>query len=233
MKKKYQIRKTLTAPELGQDWIKPPWDKANIMQINEVRKESSDHHPQTELKLLYNNRFLFGMFRVKDKFVKAVHNGFQSSVSKDSCVEFFIKTKPGGGYFNFEFNCSGVMLCFYIVDPTRVPEEKQKTFKTPKEFVDYTPLSIADLESVDIYHSLPEKIDPEISEPTEWFLSFKIPFNLLEKYAGSLGDLSGNTWEANCYKCGSETSHPHWLSWNPIKEKDFHLPECFGELIFE
>ena len=37
---------------------------------------------------------------------------------------------------------------------------------------------------------------------------------------------------ANVYKCGDRTSHPHWMSWNPVRTLNFHAPDEFGQLIF-
>lgn len=233
MKKSYQIKKAKGIPILDADWDSPEWQNANVLEVNISRKESSSHHPQTELKLLYTNQSIFGLFRVQDKYVRAIRSGFQDNVCQDSCVEFFFKPKPDGGYFNCEFNCSGAMLCFYIVDNTRTSEEEQAELPGPNDFIDYTPLKDSELATVKIYHSMPGKVDPEISDDTEWFLGFEITLTMLEKYTGELGDLSGQTWEANCYKCADETSHPHWISWNPINEKNFHAPECFGEMKFE
>ena len=223
MKKIYQVKKTVSPPELNPAWNKGIWGQANVMVLNEVRVESSEHHPHTELKLLHNSQSIFGMFRVQDQYVRAVRNGYQTSVSNDSCVEFFFKPKTEGGYFNFEFNCSGAMLCYYIVDPTRIREDIRESCKPPGEFVDYTPLSFSDLRQVKIYHSMPDKVDPEITRHVKWFLGFELPLGMLRKYSGDSGGLSGKIWEANCYKCASESSHPHWLSWNPIDKKDFHL----------
>lgn len=233
MKKNYIIKQAKSIPVLNAGWDGPEWRSANILEINTVREESSSHHPQTNLKLLYNNRAVYGLFRVKDKYVRATRTGFQGSVCRDSCVEFFFKPKSDGGYFNCEFNCSGAMLCFYIVDNTRISDEERKKLPPPNEFVDYTPLATADLEKVRIHHSMPDQVKPEIADDTEWFLGFELPLEILEKYTGKLGDLTGQQWEANCYKCADETSHPHWISWNPLNEKNFHCPECFGVMKFE
>jgi hypothetical protein len=141
----------------------------------------------------------------------------------DSCVEFFLQPKPDRGYFNFEFNCGGSLLCYYIVDPVRVPGG----------FRDFTPLPEADGRQVAIYHSMPPRVEPEIAEPTEWRLEFSIPFSVLEKWVGPVGRVGGQEWRANLYKCGDETSHPHWASWAPVDELNFHLPRCFGTIQFE
>ena len=55
------------------------------------------------------------------------------------------------------------------------------------------------------------------------------------------GDLTITEFEngmkiyANCYKCGDETVHPHFIAWNKIENDivDFHQPEHFGLMVLE
>jgi hypothetical protein len=77
---------------------------------------------------------------------------------------------------------------------------------------------------------MPPVIEPEITTPVTWCAQFSIPMSLLENYTGSLGNFNGVTWHANFYKCADKTSHPHWVTWNPISATNYHLPECFGTL---
>ena len=80
--------------------------------------------------------------------------------------------------------------------------------------------------------SLPKTVDPEISEAVRWQVNFFIPFAVLEEYVGALGSVEGQEWRGNFYKCADEGSHPHWASWAPVDEFNFHLPRCFGSLRF-
>lgn len=145
-----------------------------------------------------------------------------SDVWKDSCVEFFVQPKSAKGYFNFEFNCGGAFLVCYIVDWTR----------TVTMFKDFTRVPEPLAKNVSVKSSLPKVVDPEIQEPCDWTLGFFIPFSLLEHYVGPLGKIEGQTWRGNFFKCADETSHPHWASWSPVDELNFHLPRCFGDLEF-
>jgi hypothetical protein len=140
----------------------------------------------------------------------------------DSCVEIFLQPRPDKGYFNFEFNCGGSLLCYYVVDPTRVTGG----------FRDYTPIPESDGQQITIYHSMPPKVEPEIDAPTEWCLEFFIPFSLFESKVGPVSPVSGRAWRANLYKCGDDTSHPHWAAWAAVDELNFHLPRCFGTIRF-
>ena len=84
-----------------------------------------------------------------------------------------------------------------------------------------------------VYHSLPQTMPIEIPVPLEWCVEYFVPNALLERYVGPLGPPEQRRWRGNFYKCGDETSHPHWASWNPIERFDFHQPECFAPLTFE
>ncbi|MFA7185078.1 MAG: carbohydrate-binding family 9-like protein, partial [Victivallales bacterium] len=100
------------APDVKLDapWDGAAWETANIININIFRDRSSDHHPEVQCKLLYNENGIYGLFQVKDKYVRSVSTKFQDGVCGDSCVEFFVEPGGGKGYLNFEFNCGGNML---------------------------------------------------------------------------------------------------------------------------
>jgi hypothetical protein len=194
------------------------WEHADIAHVDHFRPESSDHRPRTEARLLYDRENVFGQFRVQDRYVRCVHAGLNAPVYKDSCVEFFVQPNRRG-YFNFEINCGGALRTYFIRDPRRVGDG----------FKDFSILSDDDLQRVDVQHSLPARIEPEMETPTAWSVEFRIPRALLEKYSGPVDQ----AWRGNFYKCGDETSHPHWASWSPVDRMNFHLPECFGTLLFE
>jgi hypothetical protein len=60
-----------------------------------------------------------------------------------------------------------------------------------------------------------------------------VPFAFFERYVGKTPLLPGDRWRANFYKCGDATSHPHWASWSPVRELNFHRPDDFGTILFE
>lgn len=200
----------------------PLWQPAEILAINQFRPEGSAHRPLTSLRLLHDNHAIYGLFRVQDQYVRCRHGAYGDPVYQDSCVEFFARPKPDAGYFNFEFNCGGAFLCNYITDETKVAGGFRESVR----------LSADEVKSVRVATSLPSVVEPEIGQPVSWWLIFAIPVPALEQFVGPVGALSGQTWRANAFKCGDETSHPHWASWTPLDERNFHLPRCFGELTF-
>jgi hypothetical protein len=218
----YTVHNTSEPPPLDGGWEHPSWQRAETLEINQFRPESSEHHPLTQARFLYTLSAIFGIYRVEDRYVRCAHTEFQDPTHLDSCAEFFVQPRADQGYFNFEFNCGGALLVFYITDWTRLPEG----------FVKYSHLTRREARMVPVYHSLPELVEPEITEPVTWELAFQIPVALLENYTGEVGSLRGQRWRANAFKCGDGTSHPHWASWSAVDELNFHLPRCFGEFVF-
>jgi hypothetical protein len=190
--------------------------------VDQVRIESSSHHPPTRFALLHDTRNLYLRFDVDDRYVKAVHSGFHAPVYKDSCVEFFVRPRPDGGYFNFELNAGGSLLLSYIENWKRTPEGFEKFRMVSPELCC----------QIEILNSLPHIVQPEITTPLHWNVSLKIPLSLLEAHTGRISTTPGSRWRGNFYKCADETSHPHWMSWSPVKELNFHAPDDFGELCF-
>ena len=221
--KSYRVGRSGGSVGLDAAWDSPAWKKVPALKVASFRPESSEHRPKVQVKLQHDGAGICGAFKVEDQYVRCVASKFQDPVCLDSCVEFFVRPREDKGYINFEFSGDGTLLCKFIEDWTRVPGGFGKS-------VDLTP---ADGRQVSIWHSLPNIVEPEIAEPTTWYLSFRIPFALLEKYIGPLGPVSGQEWRANFFKCGDRTSHPHWASWSPVDALNFHLPHCFGRLVFE
>lgn len=219
----YHVKKASIRPALSGQWDSGAWEAVTSVELSHFREESSSNRPRTRAKLLHSPQGINGIFRVEDSYVRCVHDSYGEPVYKDSCVEFFVKPKETHGYFNFEFNCGGTLLCSYIVDPTR----------THDGFMDFVRLPEAEGRLVEIYHSMPGVVEPEIAGPVTWIIEFFLPFTLIEKYVGPPGVISGQEWKANFYKCGDETSHPHWASWSPVEELNFHMPRCFGTICFE
>ena len=173
---KYIIHKTADKPSHNGQWESAVWQQADVLHIEHFHPCSSGHRPTTDAKLLYDNDNLYVLFRVADQYVKAVYTEFQDPVCNDSCVEFFVMPTPlllpsedrtQEGYFNFEINCIGTMLLYYIEDPIRTDTGFQKS----------TPVTIAHVRGITIFHSLSGVIKKEIATPTEWYIEYNIPFS--------------------------------------------------------
>ncbi|MFH1980992.1 MAG: carbohydrate-binding family 9-like protein [Pseudomonadota bacterium] len=216
-----KVTRLANPPKGDSNWDNPPWKDIASEQILNHMGKRPDHFPKAAVKIAYDDMAIWVMFRVEDRYVRAVAKAHQDSVCRDSCVEFFFT--PGAdvsrGYFNFEMNCGGTMLFHFQPLPGKgrieVPE--------------------SELNKISSAHSLPRIVDPEITESVTWTVEYRIPTAMLEKYCPVTPPAPNVLWRANFYKCADETSHPHWLTWSPVDLPDpnFHVPQSFGILKFE
>lgn len=220
----YTIKHAEVVPKLKGDWDGPAWKNAPVLTVSHFSKLGSGHKPKTQAKVVYTEQGLYVHFRVEDRYVRSIATEYRGKVWEDACVEFFVQPRLGRGYFNFEINCGGTMLLSYH-------EDKQWKGK-PLRAGGGVPIELAN--RVIIWHSMPNIVEPEQKEPTTWQVEYFIPYTLLEAYLGSLGDVGGQVWRANFYKCAENNSHPHWGSWALMPEgSDFHSPQYFSDIKFE
>lgn len=217
----YRVRRMKDNPTIDADWEKPPWRGVPPVTLEYYMGDEPAHQPRVQARAAYDDQFLYVIWKVEDRYVRARRTKHQQDVYRDSCVELFFT--PGGapeerGYFNLETNCAGVKLF-----GAHIVGDKDGKF-TAEDFARIVTAS-----------SLKGPIDREIVEPTTWTLEYKIPLNLLEKHARIERPGPGVTWRANFYKCADDSSHPHWLTWSPVTnaKPSFHLPRYFGTLEFE
>jgi hypothetical protein len=220
----YTIRKTNMRPGLDGAWDKSAWQHADMVAVDQFLPGGSDHRPVTHAKVLYDADRIYVAFRVRDRFVRCLATEYQGPVYADACVEFFVRPREDKGYFNFEMNCGGTLLLRNVTDPTRVGDE----------LAEYTNVPWSLASQIQVYHSMPKTVEPEIADPVEWVVEYSVPFALFESFVGPLGDLAGQEWRANFYKCAENNSHPHFASWSPIHgELNFHQPQFFAPIRFE
>lgn len=198
------------------------WAGLPALNVAAFRPESSSHRPLTQLKLLNTPMALCGLFRVQDAFVRSRYTRFQDPVYRDSCVEFFLQPREGGGYFNLECNAGGCLRIFWITDPAREGDG----FRACRV------LSESEGNQIAVHSSLPAVVEPEQVGALVWYLRFSLPWALIESVSGAARPRPGECWRANAYKCGDETSQPHWAAWSPVPALNFHDPASFGHLLF-
>lgn len=220
----YVVKRATAPPPLGAAWDGPAWKNANVADVACFRPESSSHRPVARVKTLYDAHGIYVFFHVDDRYVRCLADTYQGPVYKDACVEFFVEPKPGRGYFNFEMNCGGTLLLRHVTDPAR----------DGGDLAAYTNVPWEAAAKIQVHHSMPATVEPEMQEPVTWTVSYCVPVALFEKYLGVIGDPAGQRWRGNFYKCAENNSHPHFASWAPVGgELNFHQPDCFGVLQFE
>jgi hypothetical protein len=219
----YRVRRLARPLAIDADWSKPAWADAAVGELTFHMGDKPEHFPRTQFKAQYDDAALYVIFRVEDRYVRAVAEKHNDPVCTDSCVEFFFSPVDDvrQGYFNLEVNCGGTMLLHY----QRAAQVEQR------------PIGAEQLALIEVGCSLPRRVDPELVEPTTWTVEYRLPF---DAFAAAFPQefprpTSGTAWKGNFYKCGDRTSRPHWLTWAPVDrpQPDFHRPEFFGRLEFD
>jgi len=217
----YRVVRLEKAMKIDGIWNKPQWEKVDPINISNFMGQKPEFKPVAIAKMMYDDKNLYLIFRVKDRFVRCITNEYNGPVWEDSCVEFFFSpdTSLPLLYFNLEVNCGGTPLMRYNLIPRK----------------EFAKLEVEDIKKIEIAHSLPEIIDPEITEPVTWTIEYRIPISMLEKYAGVTHPKPGISWRANFYKVAENTSNPHYMTWSVVDniKPDFHLPQFFGLLEFK
>jgi hypothetical protein len=201
-------------------WDKPQWSNITALKIENRMGDEPRFRPLTEAKVRYDATNVYVIFRVHDKYVKSTVTDYNGHVSGDSCVEFFFAPNAGEPlhYFNLEVNAGGTPLIFFIKNP----------------WTDYVKLPDEAIKRIEIAHSLPAVVDPEIKEEVTWTIEYKIPLDMLKGFTNVTMPAPGVSWHANFYKTGSDTSNPHYYTWSPVSNPvpNFHLPAYFGQINF-
>lgn len=217
----YIVKRLKEPMKIDGDWNKPEWNYADIIRIDNYMGEIPAFRPTAMAKMLYDNDNVYLIFKVDDCYVRSVIEIYNGPVSTEACVEFFFSpdTNLPLNYFNLEINAGGTPLMAHHI------------FSQKK----YDKFSDEDLAKIEIAHSLPKRVDPEITQPVTWTIEYKLPIVLLEKYASVSRPKSNTTWKANFYKTASQGSNPHWITWSVVENEkpSFHLPQFFGQLQFQ
>jgi hypothetical protein len=216
----YQVKKLKGSLNIDGNWDKAQWKRAKSISMTKAMGKLPAFIPQTEAKMMYDDANVYVIFRVKDRYVRSVVQEYNGNVSSDSCVEFFFSPDANTPlkYFNLEVNAGGTPLIFYVTEP----------------WTGFVKLQPDEIKEIEIAHSLPSRVDPEIKEPVTWTIEYRIPLSLLRKYSNVSQPGPGVKWKANFYKTASKNSNPHYLTWSFVDhpKPNFHLPQFFGTLIF-
>nr|WP_321486905.1 carbohydrate-binding family 9-like protein [uncultured Draconibacterium sp.] len=178
-------------------------------------KNAFPYRPDIKFRIAHTGNEIWLKFYVQEKNILALETEINGDVYKDSTVEFFISI-DGKNYYNFEFNCIGTPHVGY--GPGRGNR---------------TPILPEMINQIDIESSLGNQPFAEKSGDFSWEMMICIPTQCFA--FDKVQSLNGLKATANFYKCGDETSDPHFVTWNAIdtENPDYHRPEFFGKISFE
>lgn len=184
---------------------------SDIPEIVITEYIGEDYCPKVVFNATYSEKGFHAHFVTYEKNPRITKTKHLELVNEDSCVEWFMNFDPvhTDRYFNFEVNAGGIANIAFR-----------------KDRYDKTPLSVEDIEMLDI--------KTEIFDDY-WTVDFTVPFELLKKYIPEYEFKKGLEHPANVYKCGDFTEIPHYGCWSMVsREKpDFHIPSYFGKMTIE
>jgi len=188
---------------------------AEFQFIETINWPEYSYKPGVKFKIPYCQNQILLKYYVKEESIRAKETRVNGDVYKDSCVEFFFSTNGKDTYYNFEFNCVGVPHVGYG------PGRANRALIDP-----------GILKLIKVRSSLGNQPFDEKTGGHQWEMMIVIPKECLTHDKDLV--LKGLKANANFYKCGDETSKPHFVTWNPIgtETPDYHQPAYFGELLF-
>jgi hypothetical protein len=172
----------------------------------------SGNAPQqlTAAKLLWNQEYLYVAFKCHDDFVYASYQGFNDRLYEEEVVEVFIDdNRDLKTYLEFEVNPLNAVLHYSLHHNLR------------GQFLKFARVDNRLITAV-------------VQEPADqiWNVEIAIPFAEFVT-ARNIPPQPGDTWLLNLYRIDRpRNGEAEYSAWSPTKKINFHLPECFGELIF-
>ncbi|MCT4598866.1 MAG: carbohydrate-binding family 9-like protein [Vallitalea sp.] len=204
-----------TIKVINEDEIK--WEDINSLIINNYPWYESGLKQSTSVQVVIHNKKIIIKAVCDDIHSYSKETKLNGNVYLDSCFEFFVtpSNNLGGGYYNMEINCCGVLHFSYK------NEEGDKVFCTQQQ-----------ADRILIIPSMKSTTKEECDDDKKWSLYIELPIEVMEEMSGEKVDF--DCWYGNFYRCGGKTE-PQYATWNNIKWDcpQFHLPNQFGKLIIE
>lgn len=214
--------KKLIIPKINTEKAKTPEQISQLLEastqlqeIDTLNWKEFSYKPLLNFRIAHTGNEILLKYYVREKYILARETRINGDVYKDSTVEFFISV-DGRNYYNFEFSCIGTPHVAHG------PGRGNRHYVSPQL-----------LKKIDITSTLGTEPFDEKTGDFYWEIVVSIP---IECFAyDSLKTFDGLKATANFYKCGDETSEPHFVTWSPVKTEnpDYHRPEFFGEVVFE
>ncbi|MBT8183586.1 MAG: hypothetical protein KJN76_01995 [Eudoraea sp.] len=185
--------------------------------IDHINWEGFPYQPEVSFRIGHHNNEIWIKYYVREAHVLARRTQTNSATHRDSCLEFFLDPKAEGNYYNFEVNAIGTVHLAYG------PGIGKRTFVDP-ELIE---------EKIRVKSSLGDAPFDELEGEQAWELTLVIPSEILVYDPGI--QFKKLQSRANFFKCGDDSTVPHYLSWNAVatERPNFHTPQFFGTLLFE
>jgi len=168
----------------------------------------------TEVKMLWDDTFLYIAYRCDDAHIWADHYDSNSATCLDDCVDIFWNPNPASGesYNMFEMNCIGNLLSVFNSGDKSIFQNE------------IMPPHMA--------QSIRGTVNNDADADTTWVLEIAIRFDEYPELT-TRTPKAGDAWRVGLNRCGGKTN-PQSSQWSPSQtpKSNFHRPQDFGRIIF-
>ena len=172
---------------------------------------------QTEVKMLWDDTFLYAAFKCEDMHIWAEYYDTNSNTCLDDCVEIFWNPDPEAGdmYNMFEMNCIGNVLSVYN-NFKRSIKERESRILVPH-----------------MAQTIQGTVNNDSDEDTGWILEIAIRFSDYPELSKGIAPVDGGIWKVGLNRCGGKTN-AQYSQWSPSQTPNpsFHSPKDFGKITF-
>ncbi len=172
---------------------------------------------QTEVKMLWDDTFLYISYKCDDKHIWAEHYDTNSATCVDDCVELFWNPNPeaGNSYNMFEINCIGNLLSV-CNNHVRGIKERDSRIMVPH-----------------IAQTVQGTVNNDDDTDSGWVVEVAVRFSDYPELSRRTAPVNGEMWRIGLNRCGGKTNG-QYSQWSPSQtpNPNFHSPKDFGEIIF-
>ena len=183
-------------------------------------QDKTGDRDQTEVKILWDDTFLYISYKCEDKHIWATHYDTNSESYRDDCVEFFWNPNPEAGktYNMFEFNCIGNLLSVNTGSGKRISER------------------ISRILVPHIAQTIQGTVNNDEDTDTGWILEIAVRFSDYPELSKRQAPLPGDMWRVGLNRCGGRAGQTaeQFSMWSPpqTEKPNFHVPDDFGRIVF-
>jgi hypothetical protein len=181
------------------------WDTVEQANLDELAWSDFPEAPNTYAKGVVTDSSIVILMATDEKELRSCEQKVNGLVCRDSCMEFFFCPDANDARY-LNFEVNALGVMHLGLGASR----HDRTHPV-------SDMSIFNCQSL---------ISGGI-----WYLRYEIPFAFIKEHFEKLSPVT----TANFYKCGDDTGHEHYATWNRVgtENPDYHRPEYFGKVIFE
>ena len=190
----------------------PAWVKTPVMGALVQNRDGSPSPLTSEVKLLYDDKFLYFASRFVDDNIWSTYKKRDEHLWKEEVVEIFVQADPAKkNYIELEVNPLGTMIDIYLLE-----------FRRPLHYESWNSEKLQWAVQVD------GTVDGKPGDK-EWTCEMALPHEDVAT-APNIPPKPGDRWRVNVYRVEQMPERAS-LAWSPTG-RDFHRIERFGEIIF-